>query len=242
MFYRYLQAGLISLGLAVGAVGASQAATFTIDFEDRAWTGSTGALLGISGTLIPGGGSTGLDYSLSRGGVTFDIQNILAFGGPSEFGKRSLSPFAEERNSTPFIMSFSRAVQSVSLLAGDFGQDTPDFLRLIAFGGSNGTGPTIDRDDGSLITTDPQNNPFKFTSLSVSGGGIQSVSFLGGSRIFPHSVYYDRIQVTLADGPTDGGVSVVPLPATASSLLVSLGLLAGIPAVRRRRTRWATKA
>lgn len=185
-------AAVLSMSSSIGS-----AATYRFDFEGLFATPNTGARSSL--TLR----TDGLTAFLEReGNDRFDIVDTDDGGAPvpSRFGDRALSPFADEQSSTPFVLTFSRPVDSVRLEAGDFGADTPDEVRLDAFRTDRRFFTRVDTDRVLIPTLDPTNNPYNSRTLSVrSEGNIGRVEFIGGTRDFPHSVYYDNIFVTAED-------------------------------------------
>jgi Ca2+-binding RTX toxin-like protein len=131
---------------------------------------------------------------LSRGGVPFDIiTNEKISGGltkPLDFGTRSIDPFFNYQDNTPFRFEFDvGGIKSVGLQVGDYGDDA-DRIVLKAFS-----------EDGALLGEDIANlrgggRAFTETSLVVdsqTGADIAYIEFIGGSTQFPNSVFYDNI-------------------------------------------------
>jgi MYXO-CTERM domain-containing protein len=206
----------VSTVMLLAVAATSQAQLF--DFEDAPYT---------TGFTFPGDQTSlsmtngGLTVTITRsGGTAFDVVDLESPGlVPAGWGNRHLSPF-NNPNGGYFIANFSQAVSAASIQFGDFGSDN-DVAFLRAFSGLNGS--------GLLIGSDSEIYPFTsgihlghVGSLSVSGAGIWSIEFGGGSAGFPESLYWDNLRVT-----TDGAI-----PGPAAVLPFALGLLA---ARRRRR-------
>lgn len=130
---------------------------------------------------------------MSRPGSSFDIiENDGGADIPAFVGSNSLSPFNDEDSSTPFILNFGNSVTSFSLVAGDFGGDTPDRVTVVAYSGKDATGSQI-AIETALIRTIGNGALFNYAKIAVSAARlIGSVSFIGGTPNFPHSVYYDN--------------------------------------------------
>lgn len=172
------------------------------NFENLSTTNSVDNQQGNLRTLTTSRRGVSLEITRTSG-RGFDILDISGFPTtPLSFGGRTLSPFPNEQTSDGFLLRFDVPVKSVSITAGDFGQDTPDFIEL---NGSVERGFVV-RDSGRVVT-DP-NNPSRFISDSVSindglisrdglgYGGFFEVFITGGTSSFPHSLYYDNITVS----------------------------------------------
>jgi hypothetical protein len=166
----------------------------------------------------------GSDYQLleleARGiRLTIGHQNSVAFAvseridGPqfdAGHGLRALSAFNDADGSLDpgaFIVDFSPPVSRVSVDMGDFGEDD-DWLQLEAYAGPRGTGPLVARHSSLLVGGGDR---FSFATLSAEGASLQSLVMIGGSPVFPNSVFYDNIRVTA-------------IPEPASWLILSLGV------------------
>jgi hypothetical protein len=197
-----------------GAFSAtSHAALF--NFESEASSPKTGSLASLM--MIDGG----LTVTISRtSGSAFDVVNDDDdFGLPDAFpaatwGNQALSPFWAPTLPDMFNANFSMPATFVSIEAGDFGEDIDDIV-LQAFSGPNGTGALIDSDTvvgyaGNMNLLGPGDDP---VLLSVSGAGIQSIRFVGGSLpTFTNSVYFDNLSVTI---PAPGALALLALAALA---------------------------
>lgn len=208
-------AAVLAGAVALGAAGAHRAdaspIAIFIDFEGDALTDSLTSLPVVAGTL-------------ARPGSVFGIADIDGVG-PPDFGARSLSPFPDSTNPAPFVLDFDVGFQTVSLDAGDFGQDE-DTVELRAYAGPGGTGALL-----ATATATLPGGPgpdFGGTTLTVSAAGdlVRSIVFAGGSAAFPNSVYWDNIRAFQADLPA--------IPAPVAAALLGAGLL-GLALVRRRR-------
>ena len=219
-----MQKGLVFL--AVGLIASAASADIILfDFESEPVDGiSNGNLTEL--TVLDA--ASGLSVEISRSsGVGFDVLNGPAVPDtdnsyPASFGDQALSPFANFTESDFFVANFSSNVISVSIDAGDFAED-PDTITLQAFSGLNGTGTIVDTDvtsfTGNLTLSgngDPNNDP---VTASVSGEGIQSITFVGfGGSDFPNSVFFDNLRVSTAPIPEPGSATLLLL--SASSLIV----------------------
>jgi hypothetical protein len=104
---------------------------------------------------------SGLKITIGRGRSSFDIvANVRQQRKNRSFGQRSLDPFVRQKNTTPFIVGFSKKVYSVSIEMGDYGDDN-DILSLQAFSSKNGSGQPIASNTSTLIP-DGKNSYLKF--------------------------------------------------------------------------------
>lgn len=227
MRVRLGTATTLALALLASSVAGTRAgaATITFDLENQPGTSTQlGALTSLALT------SSGLTMSLSRSGTAFDVVNTTVLGPafPAAFGTRSLSPFAAYESNTPFVANFSSAVTGFSFSYGDFAGDPitdTDVATIQAYSGLNGTGTLLATATNSYGT---QVFP-TFNTFGVTGAGIQSVVFIGGSAAFPNSVYYDNFVVTTAD------VAAVPEPASLALVSIAgLAFAAGRKLVRKK--------
>lgn len=227
--------GVIALAAMLhGAIiGTTRADTTTFNFESETATAipvtgvRTGALSALSITV------SGLTLQVTRPGGKFDIvQNTGPQAKPASWGSKSLDPFVQQTQATPFVINFSIVVTNVSVVMGDYGDDPGDVLVLKAFSGLDASGSTLASTSGTLPLGD---STFDFRTLSVAANGIRSISLIGGSTFFPQSVFYDNITVSF-DGSliTGGGGPIIPEPS--SLALVGAGLLS-LLALRRRKSR-----
>ena len=213
---KFLLASVTAALLCLGSATAALADTTNFNFETSIPT-TGGAITGLSIT------QGGLTMTITRPGSTFDIINTGS-SFPLSWGTRALDPFAHFDSATPFNANFTLTLSSISIDMGDFTPSDLDTLSLVAYTGLDGTGSIV----GSS-TTDccGAGSGFMFSTLTVTGAGIRSVRFIGGSAAFPNSIYYDNINVTFAQGPS------IPEPAT--MLLLGSGLVGLAAKVRKRR-------
>jgi hypothetical protein len=213
-----LRSIVVATALVFTAVQA-QAALITYDFESAATT-SGGALVVLAEA------EGGVTMTLTReGGVPFDIADISGFGAPASYGARSLDPFIAEDSATAFIADFSTLISSFTIDAGDFTPSDIDNLLIEAYSGPNATGALL-----SVFLSPPCcviGGGFQGLTGGVAGANIASVRFIGGSNIFPNSMYYDNITINTIE-------QAVPEPA--SLLLLGSGLVGGVRRWRKRRS------
>jgi hypothetical protein len=228
-------AGTVWLGIAPVA----NADTVNFDFESQLATAipgtgiRTGAYTSLSITL------SGLTIDITRPGGKFDIVQNTFFDAtrnqtkPTPWGSKSLDPFYQQTQSTPFVVNFSLPVTSVSIMMGDYGDDMNDVLVLKAFSGSNASGTVLASGSDSLPLG---GTAFDSRTLSVSAAGINSISLIGGSPFFPHSVFYDNLTVTFdSGGGTTGEGPPGNIPEPSALTLVALGTVGLLMAARIKK-------
>ena len=187
--WRFLKSLAVALTL---VYSAAEAATVTFDFEGMPGGGFCGFGGGAQLTTLTMT-KNGLVADLSRPGSTFGICQTSGMPG---FGASSLDPFAAPTSNTPFVVTFSTPLTSVSVDMGDFGGDR-DTLRLEAFSGPGATGGLL----GTVTDSIPANltcNPCPFVdrTLTVFATGILSIRMIGGGTPNINSVIYDNIRAT----------------------------------------------
>ncbi len=213
----------------------SQAST-VFDFESSAATSSPLSSTRLGGfstlTFVEGGLSMTITRpTLQSGPSYFDvIDNSLAPGFfPPSWGSRSLDSFYVDRvpgrDTAPFQLDFSSAINSFSVEFGDFGQDSGDVLQIYAYsivgGGIDGSLATY---LGSSSVSFPGRSSLpSFAVGSFAASGIRSIVMIGGTPVARHSVFYDNITVNMA--------SAVPEPE--AYLMFGIGI--AVAAIRSRK-------
>lgn len=163
-------------------------------------------------------GNKGNSYAITKNGLTMTITRIggkvvevaSRQGYPSSWGRLALSPFLDT-SAGAIQLSFSKAITSISVDAGDFAPSDADNFLLTAGSASDS--------DSQLASTGFPN----FATLSLDGLNTFTATLSGGSASFAESVFWDNITVTTANA--------VPIQGTLGLALGSLGLMAW----RRRR-------
>jgi hypothetical protein len=159
------------------------------DFETQAATPfRSGGLTTLTET------QSGLTMTIRRGSSAFDIvANTGTQQKPAAFGNRSLDPFTQPDNPTPFLINFSSLVYSVSVTMGDADPDT-DVLWLKAYARENAEGRLIATYTDTLTANSA--DPFTSKVLTITSDiPFRSIELLGGSPPARNSVYYDNIIV-----------------------------------------------
>jgi hypothetical protein len=223
-------AAAVTAAAFVGMAGPTRADTAIFDFESPYPTTAipgtgirTGAYTSLSFTV------NGLTIDLSRPGGKFDLVQNTYFDAtrdqtkPAGWGQKSLDPFSQQTQPTPFVVNFSLPASSVVIKMGDYGDDLNDVLVLKAFSGLNASGTLL----ASATDTLPSGETgFDKRSLSLSAMGINSISFIGGTSLFPNSVFYDNLTITFTGGG-GGTTSEEPpgnIPEPSALTLVAIGL------------------
>lgn len=145
---------------------------------------------------------SGLKITVGQGRSSFDIvSNVRQQRKIPSFGQRSLAPFARQKNTTPFTVSFSKKVYSVSVEMGDYGEDN-DLLSLQAFSSKDGSGQLVASSTGTLIASGKK---FSSRVLTVtSQTPIRLIKMIGGTSSLANSVFYDNL--TVDTSPSSGVV------------------------------------
>jgi hypothetical protein len=182
--------------------------TYVVDFEDF---NTSGALYeDVSETLLLADvGGSGVDVTI-EGGEDNRIYDLVQFGGYTFPGPQALIDWnwGTYQNYHGTDIVFSAPVNSMSLIAGDFGIDDDGQIKISAF---DAAGTLVDSDS---IWWNVNANP-PFALLSVSGGGIVRVHYSsGGQRT--NSTFFDDITFEL-DGPI---LSVSGLAAGGTATLI----------------------
>ena len=175
-------------------------ATVTFNFEGTNATARRGALTHLSLS------NSGLNLQITRPGSVFDlIANVGVQTKPTQFGARSLDPFANT-SATPFVINFNKPVKAVMIDIGDYGQDANDLIVLSAYSEANLGGRLVNTNRVTLPTL--PGDAFNSRMLSVSGDSIRSLRILGGTSAYPQSVFIDNIKVTYEERVLTPGVYV----------------------------------
>lgn len=148
--------------------------------------------------------SSDVTATITRSGGSFDLMlNEGDQAKPPEFGRISLDTFADEYDDRPIVVNFSVPITSFSVSVGDYGEDPDDLIVIQAFQDIDGRGPMRGSDSAILPTIGEL--VFNSRRLSISSPeGFRSVVMIGGTVEFPHSVFYDQIEITpLATGMPD---------------------------------------
>ena len=201
--------------LTVAGPTAAYADIVTFTFE------SLPAQSGLTTLTLSAGGLTAI---LTRSGSVFGISDqtplVVPLNFPTSWGARTLDPFGNSNDNSPFLLNFSQAISGLSIQMGDFGLDE-DALSLQLFSGLDGTGTLLGTATATLV---PNGFEFSFLTVSLSSSSARSARLIGSDGAV-NSVFYDNIAVTFT--PTS-----VPEPGTLA--LMASGLL-GLGFIRRRR-------
>ena len=180
----------------------AEAASFTFDFEDQP-AEAINASQFTSLTLTSGT----LQATITRPNSTpFSITDLSPSGGclvacaPTEWGSRTLSPFAAESTNDYFLVEFSQAVAGVSIETGDRNVDA-DTATLELYSSVGLLGSTTQSQNSSASIPD------NFLTLSLSDNQVTSIRLYGGSSPNFNSLFWDNLKVTTVDAP-----SKVPAP------------------------------
>ncbi|MDH3591262.1 MAG: PEP-CTERM sorting domain-containing protein, partial [Planctomycetota bacterium] len=195
----------------------------------------------------------------------FDFVDLSPFHGPDDvpvsWGSRSLSPFTDFTDPTPFVMTViaqpaGMAILDVNMEFGDF---NPSDIDYITYDGTNTFLPAMDL-SGGFVPTSGIFDSGTASAIDASQGfhfplGRQVIVFGGGSDGQRQSLFWDNITLfAIASGdlpmgsvapavsdqsdPTNGAGGIpgtvggpVPEPGT----FVLLGAALAVAAYRRRR-------
>lgn len=127
----------------------------------------------------------------------FDIvANIGEQAKPPEFGQRSLDPYFDQQDATPFTFDLGIGergylANTISITMGDYGEDA-DNLSIQLF---DDEWRLIGSNIGALAEGGTSFTSTSLTADSIEGKRIRYVRFIGGSAEFPNSVFYDNITI-----------------------------------------------
>ena len=189
---------LVAAGTLAVAAPSSHAA-IVFDFSSAATTNYTS----LTQT------TDGLTLTLQReAGASFFVLDIDA-----PFGN-ALTPFLDTTN-TAFIGNFSSPQSTVSIDFGDFAPSDADIMLLQIFSGLNATGTLL---DSASIACCEVGSGFVGGTLTLTGTGINSIRFIGGSLEFPNSLFYDNITVSANSVPEPGSLALFSLGLVGASI------------------------
>jgi hypothetical protein len=180
----------------------------TFDFEELAVSS------GATPIISTQGGVTATITRLDGGNIV--VQDLTGAAAP--WGSRTLLPFVDGVGST-MIINFSVPLTSISIQAGDNGNDDDGLITLTAFSGSSGAGSNLGSDSQAYPDTLNAVIDGEFLVLGVTSPGIQSVTLTSGGPL-PNSIFYDNMTVQAEVQ------AAAPEPASAALLLPFLGIAA----------------
>lgn len=210
---RSLMLLTITVGISLVAMLPQRSAhAQTFDFEELAVSSGTTPVISTQG------GVTATFTRADGGNIT--IQDLTGAAAP--WGSRTLLPFSDGKGGT-MIINFSVPLSSISIQAGDNGNDDDGLVTLTAFSSADGAGTNLGSDSQAYPDTLNAVIDGEFLTLGVNSAGIRSVTLTSGGQ-FPGSIFYDNMTVQAQP------LSAAPEPASAALLLPLLGLIA----LRRR--------
>jgi hypothetical protein len=198
----------LAMTAAVGLIAfvlPSPALAQTFDFEELAVS------VGATPIVSTQGGVTATITRLDGGNIV--VQDMSGSAAP--WGSRTLIPFVDGVGST-MLINFSVPLTSISIQAGDNGNDDDGLITLTAFSGADGAGANLGSDSQAYPDTLNAVIDGEFLVLGVTSPGIQSVTLTSGGQ-FPGSIFYDNMTVQAAVQ------SAAPEPASMALLLPLLG-------------------
>lgn len=182
---------ILALLFLLGSSASVSAQSYVVDFENF---NTFGALFEDVDDLlvITNVQGSGVDVTID-GGTDNRVYDLVQFGGYQFSGPQALIDWdwAGLQNSAGTDILFSTPVNSVSLIAGDFGGDDDSPLTLTAYDAGGGVVGSV---------TIPWNGSPPFALLSVSGNGIVRVHYASGGS-FTNSTFIDDITFEVT-GPT----------------------------------------
>jgi hypothetical protein len=143
--------------------------------------------------------------------LRFDVvNNIGEQAKPSAFGQRSLDPYFNQQDATPFTLDLGSGergylANTISITMGDYGEDI-DNLSIQLF---DDEWRLLGADSDTLGGGGTNFTSASLTAVSTEGKRVRYVRFIGGSAAFPHSVFYDNI--VLSYTPTEADLNGNPL-------------------------------
>jgi hypothetical protein len=209
----------LAVGLFLGLAQSGQAAV--IDFEEfildmtDPWT-NTGYYAPGSPFVFDNAGGSGVNVSLVAG-TTFQVHDLYEQGNDPNTTGKALMDFDFEAfwfPSNPYgtTILFDKPVMNFSLVAGDFGNDDDELLKITAYDAFD----NILAEDSVLW---PQGQGAPFTTLMLNTTGIMKIHYQSGGD-FAGTTWIDNVTFT-------------PIPEPTSLILLGSGL-AGLLGLRRR--------
>jgi len=199
---RRLRADLAMIFLAMTAFAkTASAGTTTAQFDLEGYAGG----FPFSALALT---DDGLTITISQGGHPFTFSDISDLNGSAVYGKSSLQSFGPSDN-FPFYVDFSSPINSFTVQMGNLGLGIVDTLDVMAFAGPHATGTRLGSNSTTMSLPSDASSIF-IKTLAISGSGIRSVQFMGGSSADPNSLYYDNLSATLAAVPLPPAISIAP--------------------------------